>query len=1207
MQAPSRHTRSASTSKRRRFPWILGMLVSSVLIAILAFVAVTLLILSQQGITQGIDTLTILSIVVGFVLSLLSLLVSFLQWHHPKPPPASLESSAAAGDQGSPPSKLTPLPPQENSIQQLVPSLPRLQRSQRIDWGEAPHLEQFYGREQELATLSRWMTDDSCRLVALQGMGGIGKTSLAAKLVEQVEAHYDVVFWRSLHNAPSLESLLQECLHFVAHQQPTILPEEGGRLISLLLDDFRTHRCLLVLDNLETLLQAGSQAGRYREGYEGYGQLLQRLGESWHQSCLLLTSREKPPEVALLEGETAPTRSLRLDGLSPAQGRGILHEKGLQGTEHDWEELIHHYGGNPLALRLVAQMIYEVFDGQISAFLTEGERFFRDVREVLEQQMQRLSAREEELLYWLAIVREAIALSNLQEHLITPLSKGELQEVVRSLRRRYLIEVSATGVMLQPVILEYLTDRLVERVCQEIKTGQLQFFERHALLMAQTKAYLRESQHRLIVQPLLQQLLTIFSQEALEQRFQSLLETLRVQHDQHGSYAAGNVLNLLIHLGGDLRGYNFSHLIVRQAYLQGVNLSQVNFSSTNLATSVFTANFGSVLSITLSQQGDLLAAGTSTGEIWLWHVWSRRLLHTFQGHTDMVWSIAFSPDGKALASGGDQTVRLWEVKSGECLSIFQGHTTIVWSVTFSPDGQLLASGGDDHTVRLWEVKSGECLSILRSHTRAVWSVTFSPDGQLLASGSDDQTICLWGINNDQCLGVLRGHMDSVRSITFSSDGKLLASGSNDQTIRLWEVRSAQCLGTCSGHSHWIRSVAFSPDSKLLASGSDDQTVRLWEVKSGECLSILQGHSDIVLSIAFSSDGRTLASGGDDHTVRLWEVSSGKLLTAFQGYTNRVESVAFSPDGELLASGGEDQTVHIWTVNHGQCLATLYGHSRHVRTVAFSPDGELLATGSGDQMVRLWKVKSGEYLTTLSGHTREVCSVTFSPDGELLASSGDQMVHLWKISSRELLTTLSGHRSSIRSVAFSPTSKLLASGGRDQTIRLWEVNSGQCLTTLSGHRHWVRSVTFSPDGKLLASGSYDQTICLWEVSSGKILITLQGHTGEICSVAFSPDGRWIASGSGDQTIRLWERNSGQCFTILSGHCQWVRSVAFSPDGKTLASGSFDGTIKLWNVQTGVCLQTLRGERPYEGMNITQVKGLTEAQKATLRALGAIEQE
>ena len=1196
---------------RKRFPWVLGMVVSGVLVAILGFVVVVLLVLRTQGITQGVTTLTILSIVFGVVLSLLSLLLAFLQWHHPKAPPESEKITAAPILQTPPLSTaqagaLPNNPRQRDTEKASLPS--SYQRGQRFDWGEAPHMDQFYGRERELATLKHWMIDDACRLVAILGMGGIGKTSLAATLIDQVHEHFDTIFWRSLHNAPPLNSLLQECLQFVSEQQLVILPEEVDRHISLLMEHFRTHRCLLVLDNVESIFQGGSQAGQYREGYEGYGRLLRRIGESKHQSCLLLTSREKPPEVALLEGRAAATtQSLHLGGLPSGAGQEILSEKGLQGTEQDWQRLISHYGGNPLALKLVAQMIREVFAGSIGAFLLDGEVFFRDVRDVLEQQMKRLSALEEEIISWLAIEREAVTLTDLQEDIVRARPRGEFQEALQSLHRRYLIETSATGFTLQPVIMEYLTDRLVERACEEIQTQTLELLDRYALLKAQTKEYIRESQRRLIIQPLLRQLLAIFGKEALEQRFQSLLATLRTQPDQHSGYAAGNVLNLLIQMRCSLRGYDFSRLVVRQAYLQGIDLPDVNFAQADVANSVFTDTFRSILCVAFSPRGDLLVAGTTAGEIRFWHAGSGLPLLTIQGHNNLVRSVAFSPDGTALASGSeDHTVRLWEVNSGRELTTLQGHTGIVRSVAFSPDGKLLASGSDDWTVRLWEISTGKCLTILQGHSHWVWSVRFSPDGKLLASGGEDHTVRLWEVSTGKEIATLQDHTSIVKSVAFSPDGKLLASGSDDHTVRLWEASTGQCLTILQGHTAGVRSVAFSPDGTALASGSTDRTVRLWGIGMGKVLTTLQGHTDIIRSIAFSPDGKALISGSNDGTVRLWEVNTSRCLITFQGHMDAARSVAFSPDGKTLASAGYDRAVRLWEVNSGKEIITLHGHTDRVRSVAFSPDGTVLASGSNDRTVRLWEVNSGRCLITFQGHINPVRSVAFSPDGKALASGGeDQIVHVWEVSTGKVLTTLQGHSRWVWSVAFSPDGKLLASGGDDYTIRLWEVSTGKALTILQGHLATVASVAFSPDGKLLASGSDDQTMRLWEVNTGKDIVTLHGHADRVRSVAFSPDGKLLASGGGDHTVRLWEVSTGEEIATLQGHSYWVRAVAFSSDGKLLASGGYDGTINLWDVQTHVCLHTLRSDRPYERMNISQVKGLTEAQKAALKELGAIE--
>jgi len=634
----------------------------------------------------------------------------------------------------------------------------------------------------------------------LLGMGGIGKTTLATIVVEQLKDNFDYVFWRSLRNAPPFENILKDCIHFLSHQQQIDLPANVDGKISLLLEYLQSHRCLVVLDNFESVLQAGSHAGQYRKGYEGYGKLIRNIGERRHQSCLFLTSREKPKELVQLEGISSLTRSLKLLGVEQAEGQLILKDQDLFGSVETWKNLINLYSGNPLALKLVSAPIRDMFGGNIAEFLEQEESVFGDIHDLLRQQFQRISDKEREILYWLAIERELVSLDDLRENIIRLTSKGTLIEIIASLQRRSIIETSSTGrFTLQPVIMEYVTNQFVEKAYEEINMGTFGVFGSHALIKAKAKDYVRHTQVRLILDPLLQRLQNTLGKEETEKKLKSLIFLLRQSRPTNLEYVAGNVLNLLLQLKADLTGYDFSNLIVRQAYLQGATLPKVNFARSNLATSVFTNTFGCILSIAVSPNGELLAAGTVNGEIQLWQV-----------------------------DGGIQ--------------VFNCHGHIDWvnSVAFSTDGTLLASGSDDHTIRLWEVGTGQCLKTLRGHNNRVRSVAFSPRESILVSGSEDHTLQLWDISTGQSLAILRGHDSWVRSVAFSPDGRMIANGSEDQTIRLWEVSTGQCLHTLYGHTNKVFSVAFGPDGDVVASGSHDGTIKLWRVNTGECLRTLKG-------------------------------------------------------------------------------------------------------------------------------------------------------------------------------------------------------------------------------------------------------------------------------------------------------------------------------------------------------------------------------
>ena len=581
------------------------------------------------------------------------------------------------------------------------------------DWGEAPDVSVFYGRTEELATLEQWIISDHNRLVGIMGMGGIGKTALAVKLAQQIQDEFEYVIWRSLRNAPTWETILGELVSFLSEGQETKAE------IDTLLEYLRDSRCLVILDNLETILLPGESVGKYRAGYENYGELLGLIGETPHSSCLLLTSREKPVELATLEGIDLSVRSLQLKG-SPEAARGLIQAKGLSGSETQQQQLCDLYGDNPLALKLVATSIQDLFDGKIGAFLAQNISIFSNIQQLLKQQFNRLSCLEQTIVYWLAINRDWTSITELAEDIIPSVSKAELLGALESLSWRSLIEKQAGSYTQQPVVMEYATERLIEELTREITqvSSSLPLFCTYALIKATTKDYVRESQIRLILEPVAAQLRTTFgSSQAIEQQLQKILKLLRSSETPLSGYGGGNLINLAHHLQIDLTDYDFSGLRIWQAYLQGVNLQQVNFAYADLAKSVFTQTFGSILSLAFSPNGKFLATGDTKGEIHLWQVAPSRLLFTFQGHTSWVLSVAWSPDGKILASGGDdQTVRLWVLPEGRCLKILTGHANWVRSVDWSPNGQTLASGSDDQTIKLWNPSTGQCLKTLTGHT-----------------------------------------------------------------------------------------------------------------------------------------------------------------------------------------------------------------------------------------------------------------------------------------------------------------------------------------------------------------------------------------------------------------------------------------------------------------------------------------------------------
>ena len=1079
----------------------------------------------------------------------------------------------------------------------------------RQNWGEAMCVANFFGRTEELSTLESWLLKDRCRIITILAMGGMGKTCLSVKLAKQVQDRYDLVMWCSLRDAPPTKEIVCRIVEFFSDEKETALdlPASLKGKITKLIEYLRNLRCLLVLDNIESLLCEGKRAGQFRKGYEGYGDLLRRIGETDHQSNVLLTSREKPKEVAVMEGGELPVRTFRLYGLAEEAGEQILQIKGLTGSELAYRALVHHYGGNALALKVVATTIRDLFAGDIHEFLEQETAVFGDIHDLLKQQFDRLTKVEKEIVYWLAINREPLSIADVQEDMVHKIPKLKLLEGLESLSRRSLIERDESCFTLQNVVLEYVIGRFVERVCQEIISLELELFRYHAVIKATAQDYIRETQIRLIMEPILDELMNYFrSKKNIEKRLREILTLLREKFSSESCYAAGNILNMLCHMKTDFTGYDFSNLAVWQADFRNSCFHDVNLANADLSKSAFVETFGGVLSVAFSTDGQYLAKGDMNGEIRLYRVSDWQQVLSFQGHDDWVSSIVFSPNNNIFATSSvDRTIKLWDIATGKCITILQEHDHGIWSCVFSPDGHTLVSGSDDKTIKIWNLDTGECLKTLRGHKNLVRAVVFSPDGKVLASGSSDKTLKLWDLSTGQCTKTFMGHEDGIWSIVFSSDGQMLASGSSDKTVKLWHVSTGECIRTLQEHSGWVNSVVFSSDGQMLASCGWDESVKLWSTDSGKCLKTFQGHNGFVRTVAFSPDDQILVSGGEDQVLRLWAVFTGKCIKTLQGYSDRIWSITQSPNDQLLASSGDNQIIKLWDISKGQCVGTFSGHNNAVRALTFSPDSSILASGSNDKVVKIWDIKTGKCIQTLQGHTGWVWSVIFSPDGKLLVSgSHDQTIKLWDIQTGQCIKTLTQDNCGVLSVAFSPDGKLLASGSTEK-ISLWDVNTGRCIRTLPVNLGWVWSVAFSPNGKNLISGSYDQTVKLWDIETGQCIQTFRGHNGWIWSVAFSSDQQTIASGSTDNSIKLWNIQTGECLKTLDKHSNGILSVLFSPKGHTLISSSEDETIRIWDTLTGECLKVIASKKLYDGLNIKGVKGLSNARILTLKTLGAFE--
>lgn len=1165
--------------------------------------------------------------------------------------------------------------------------------SPRVDWGEVAYATTLYGRQHEVDALRQWLTDDQYKVIGLLGIGGTGKTVLATHVVRLLAHSIQVgnspksgamsstyIIWRSLINKPPLSTIVTQWLQFLSEQELANIPVNLNEQLELLFELLRQKRCLLVLDNLESILGEGEDAGHFLEEHADYDNFLQRMAETEHRGCLLFTSRELPLRVSPLERTHLTVHSVLLKGLDNTSGIELLAAEGFNAAPENLSRLVERYSGNPLALKLMAETVRDLYGGDIEAFLRDPAIIFDDIRAVLHQQFTRLSTMEREILCWLAVEREPIALQHLKQNWIHAPPQRQFLEAIRSLQRRGLIERAADDVVdvistlrdpaprftLQNVVMEFVSDLLIERIFQELteipllsNTDKHAVFaqsklNRYGLVKANSKAYIREIQTHLLLKPLLHRLLDRWGKPYTIEHLQRWIEHLRAAQSGLSGYAGANILQLLLQMDVDLKGWDFSRICIRQADLRMVTLTDINFQEADLTGSVFANMMGAIESVAVSPDGQYLASGGSDGTIYIWRKSDYQIHNVLHGHMSVVNTLCFSNDGSLLISSDmGATICVWEMESGRLVHSLTNPGRSLITIALHRDSIHLAAAFVGDVVEIWDWQRSEICYTLPTLSY-IADLAFSPDGKLLVSVGDEREINVWSTDDFELRHTLKGHEGKTLAVAFNAQSDLFATGGEDGQIFLWDATTMQLQQVMPGHAGFVLALSFSAYGDYLASGSADQTVRTWELRTGKTQRIFRGHYGWVKTVVFSPNTHRLITGGYDQTIRVWETQSGQLLHAIKGHLKRVDFLRFSADGQLLAASSLDGSIYIWDVASARLRYLLHGPQAATRSLVFSRNGELLATASDDHGVRLWDTRSGRLKRILRGHTDFVRSLIFSPDERLLISgSHDRTLRIWEVSTGQLQQVIPNVNAIIQfAVVFSPTNQQLAYGTFDHTINVIDLNDGQIIHQFdiaptiamvlafdpSGRRlacgaqdgqvliydlaiadnakaplHRIQStptpiwrVLFSPDGKVVAWNCVAQEMRRLNLESGKVSPAIFTYYGAFC-LGFSHDSTQIFTDGADHTLLIRDAIGGEIHHTLRGHTAGLTSIEVSPVNGIIASSSADGSIRLWNLNTGACLAVLQFQGPYAGMNITGATGISDTQRRALLELGAIDED
>ena len=595
----------------------------------------------------------------------------------------------------------------------------------------------------------------------------------------------------------------------------------------------------------------------------------------------------------------------------------------------------------------------------------------------------------------------------------------------------------------------------------------------------------------------------------------------------------------------------------------------------------------------------------------VWDVSTDNRTPPFTGHHGPVFSAAFSPDGQQVVSAGhDRRVLVWSPEEVQPIDYknlaagadvvpprfrsFEGHTDAVRSVGFSPDGSLLLSSSQDNSVRVWDYATGQGMKTFRGHGGRVQAAVFLSDGKRILSASQDHTVREWSIDGHEEIRtlqgrVLDGHADAVLSAAYSQDQQQIVTASRDRTARTWNTKTGKPGLTLSeGHGYLASTAVFFPGGRRLLTAAVDNTARIWDVGTGGQLLRLDGSGRSAVA-TLSHQGHWVATGGDDKSAQLWDATTGTRLKKLEAHLSEVTALAFSPDDRLLATGDAKGHVKLWNIEEGHIVSKLDGHSRRISAITFLANGSRVLTASGDNTIGQWDVATGQELPGLIlKHPDAVLTMQLIPGGDFVVTScADRQLRVWNTSEAKVTQTLGPFNGDIFSLSVSANGQsLLTANSEERTVRLWDMKSGQevlspqpggqlgPLVDLNRHGGLLWSTAFVPgtDDVLTVGGSDAR---LWDVKTGQEKMSFSPH-GAVASASFSPRGDLIVTGSWDNSAKIWNAQTGRVVRKLEGgHDRFVNSAVFSLDGKSVLTASDDGTAKVWSVETGAVMQTLVG--------------------------------
>jgi WD40 repeat protein/pimeloyl-ACP methyl ester carboxylesterase len=1085
----------------------------------------------------------------------------------------------------------------------LKKSLNNQHKTRSLFWNVPNYQSYCLPRPDEIDELKSNLFDNS--VVRVTGMGGIGKSVLAAKIAHDSEVRQTFpggIFWLTVGQEGRLATF-QERLATALSDDPTFTDVDQGliKLKSL----FSDRTCLLILDDIWEPEQ------------------LKALNCVGAQGKILITTRNK--HITGLIGVEHPVKVL-----TDPQAQRLL-AKLTKKKEHDLppeaNEIVKECGGLPLALAMIGGALLDrpisrwkdILDSLQSANLEDIEHHldgydYFNLQNAMQVSVDVLERELYDRYLDFAVFPEDVAIPERVLEIwwsTKKLNSKEVRKVIDKLADRSLLQQDEK-IKLHDLQIDFLRKKKegeIKNLHQDwISAYRLQYPQGWHDLTDDGYCFDGVPYHLQKAEKFdeLRELLLDFRWLQAKLRATSINQVLQDYDrlpEEKVLTLVRNSLRLSAHVLADdkqqLAGRLWGHLLGQgqaeilslleqtERYQSGVWLRPLTANLTSpdgpllriLAGHSYLAN-----SVAVLLDGKRAISASSDKTLKLWNLDTGDVIQTLEGHSDEVNAVAVLPDERAISASSDKTLKLWNLDTGTELKTLEGHSDRVTSVTVLPDRKRAISASDDKTLKLWNLDTGEVIQTLEGHSdrvtsvavlsdgeRAISAATVWPDGKraISADGVDKLilpvvTLKLWDLDTGTELKTFERHGFGINSMAVLPDGKQVIYADGPMLI-LQKADTGEVIQTLEGHSGQVNSVAVLPGGGRFISASYDATLKLWDLETGGVIQTLESHSyhnDQATSVAVFPDGKRAISASSNGILKLWDLDMATKSQTSESHSDEVNAVTVLPDGKRAISASSDKTLKLWNLVTGEVIQTLEGHSGRVNSVAVLPDGNRAISASDDKTLKLWNLNTGE-VKTLKGHSDRINSVAVLPDGNrAISASDDKTLKLWNLNTGEV-KTLKGHSDRINSVAVLPDEQAISASG-DKTLKLWNLDTGEVIETLEGDSAWVKSLAVLPGGKRVISTPHGRMLKLWDLETGKVIQILEGHSDWSHSAAVLPDGKRAISASSDQTLKLWDLETGEVIANLRGDCQFS-CCTIAPNEVTIVAGDWAGRVHIFRLE------------------------------------------